>query len=84
MYNDERWLGFGYLGEREAALDSTDPESPALPDMVAEADAEALSHAAANGWDYERLFDWANSKDGRLFADCMFGGSPAHAARYLR
>lgn len=32
---------------------------------------------------YAELFAWADSKAGRWFADCMFGGTPQHAQRYL-
>lgn len=84
MTNDERWLGFGYLGGRRSALDGSDPECPARPDLVADADRQILDYAVAHNWDREQLFEWANSKDGRWFADCAFGGSPAMAARYLR
>jgi hypothetical protein len=59
---DERWLGWGYLGERSRT------------DDTAAADALVLRFAAERGWDAEDLFHWANSKDGRWFGDWAFGG----------
>lgn len=71
----DEWLGFGYLGERQ--LDRRTPAE------VAAADAVVLDHANRRGLTVEQLFTWANSKDGRWFGDCMFGGTPHQAARYL-
>lgn len=70
---DERWLGFGYLGSRQNALTSTDPEVPAQPLLVAAVDQRVIDHGNVEGWDYEDLFVWANSRNGRYFADVMFG-----------
>jgi hypothetical protein len=61
-YEDERWLGWGYLGERDRTDGPTD-----------RADAIVLRFAAERGWDAEDLFHWANSKDGRWFGDWAFG-----------
>lgn len=73
--NDERWLGFGYLGGRRTMLTSTDPEAPADAALVAVVDEQLIAYANVHGWDYEDLFAWANSKNGRWFADSMFSGS---------
>lgn len=71
--NDE-WLGFGYIGGRINALDGSDPESPSIPETVAQVDALVLAQAATLGWTDAQLFEWANSRLGRWFADAMFGG----------
>jgi hypothetical protein len=73
MYRNDEWLGFGYLGERR---NHTDAE-------VEAADAKALEDANNNSLTAEELFDWANSKDGRWYGDCMFGNNGNHADRYL-
>ena len=72
--NDE-WLGYGYLGERENALVSvrTGEAGPMLADRLELAD-EAVLQATAD-WSDEELFAWANSKDGRWFADCVLGSA---------
>ena len=80
MELDDRWLGFGYLGERRNALTSTDPGAPADPERVARMDADVLEEANIEGLTYDQLFAWANSKDGRWFADCY---GTRHAAQYL-
>lgn len=69
----EEWEGFGYLGERAHRLESTDPDAPAAPELVAATDLWLLEHAARTGLDDEQLFEWANSKHGRHFADVVFG-----------
>lgn len=61
-YDDTRWLGWGYLGERIRHADT-----------AARADAIVLRFAAQHGWNAEDLFHWANSKDGRWFGDWAFG-----------
>lgn len=87
MYTDERWLGFGYLGERRTALSmGEDPEGltkEAAADLVAKADAMVLAHANRYSFTAEELFTWANSKDGRWYADCWFGNNGQHAFNYL-
>lgn len=62
---DERWLGWGYLGERR--------RSGATPERIAEVDAAVLDYANAADWDYEDLFRWANGRLGRWFGDMAFG-----------
>lgn len=74
----DEWIGFGYLGERSNWLDRDAA-------AVAAADAQALRIAADAGWDVERLFAWANSKDGRWYGDVALGcGNLAEAAEYVR
>lgn len=80
MANDDRWLGFGYLGGRRNALDGTDAEAPAQPERVAEVDAWLIDRASTLGLDYDALFAWANSRDGRHFADVVFGGDTIERA----
>ena len=82
--DDERWLGYGYLGERRHALDSTDPEAPAQPDLVAEADRRVVQWAGIHRWTGEELFAWANSKLGRWYGDAMFGGTGSPDERFER
>ena len=72
--DDERWLGWGYLGERSHMLNSTDPEAPANPLLVEATDQRVVDLANERGWTYEDLFNWCNSKLGRHFADTVFGG----------
>lgn len=75
----DEWLGFGYIGARLAWLERGDEAA------VAAADAQVLRLADAAGWDAERLFAWANSKDGRWYADVALGcGNLAEAAEYVR
>ena len=80
--NDERWLGFGYLGERSHKLNSTDPEVPADPTLVEATDQRVIDHANAEGWTYEDLFAWANSRSGRYFGDAMFGSNERFDRRF--
>lgn len=58
-YEDERWLGWGYLGGRNHLSEV---------EQIG-ADTLVLTYANAHGWDYEALFVWMNSKPGRWFAD---------------
>jgi hypothetical protein len=81
MASDDRWLGFGYIGGRRNELESTDPEAPARPEAVIAADALVIEMANAAGLDYDGLFAWANSKDGRWFADCALGCDDLDMAR---
>lgn len=76
MSADDRWLGFGYLGGRRTALDASDPGAPAQPERVAEVDAWLLGL----GLEDDALFEWANSKNGRHFADVVFGGDSIEQA----
>lgn len=73
MTQDERWLGYGYLQGREIMLTSTDSEAPADPQRVANVERQILAVVNKRGWDYEQMFEWANSKNGRWFADSVYG-----------
>lgn len=64
--NDERWLGFGYLGERARQDDLV---------LCEAVDQRIIDAANDAGWEYEDLFAWANSKLGRWLGDAMFGSS---------
>jgi len=68
LSTDDRWLGFGYLGERLNAADR--------PELIAQADEFVIEQASSRGWSDEDLFTWANSKNGRWFGDYVFGGDP--------
>jgi len=76
LAKDDRWLGFGYLGERQNQL--ADNRKDPL-----DADALALQSAIDEGLTYDELFEWANSKFGRWYGDCMFGSDGTHAEKYL-
>jgi hypothetical protein len=85
MTADDRWLGFGYLGARRNALDTSDPEfCPPQPERVGQADELVLDHAHRHRWTEEQLFTWANSKNGRLYGDAMFGGTGSAVECYAR
>lgn len=77
------WQGYGYLGERrhlDAAVVSREwPDT--MWNRLGEADLMVIVSAAHNGWDDDRLFEWANSKQGRHFADEVFGDDSADVAR---
>lgn len=85
MANDDRWLGYGYLGERRnrreyAATELTGYMQDLELERAARMDADVVEEANTEGLSYDELFTWANSKAGRWFSDCY--GS-RHAARYL-
>lgn len=85
MYERENYAGFGYLGERRRILNHTE-RGIARADLaieVAEADMRALDDANTHGLTTDQLFDWANSKYGRWYGDCMFGNEGMHAEKYL-
>lgn len=83
-------LGYGYIGERRMALESVEDgeASERLGMQVRVADEAVLAFADDAGWSDEELFAWANSKDGRFYADVMFGDSGVgawhRAQRYVR
>jgi hypothetical protein len=76
MMQNEAWEGFGYLGGRNIALTSTDPEAPALPAVVAVVDDYLITETTVRGWTEQELFDWANSRLGRWFADATLINAP--------
>ena len=81
MENNEEWGGWGYLGERRHYLQTEGHNHQRA--AVARADQAAYTAAAERGLSPEALFDWANSKTGRWYADCALSGDFATAARYL-
>jgi hypothetical protein len=85
-YGNDDWLGFGYLGERRNAQDTTDPEcAPVTDDRLAAADAAILSEANRRRWTPSQLFQWLNSRDGRHYGDAAFGtDAPINAAPFFR
>lgn len=75
MERNDEWAGFGYLGERRnARLNGK---------SIVDADAKVLEAANAQGLTADALFEWANSKTGRWYGDCMFGGFPQQGGQYL-
>jgi len=72
-YDNPEWLGWGYFGERQGWLTSDDPECPAQPERVAQVDMAIVAEANRRRWTARRLFRFLNSRDGRHFADAMFG-----------
>jgi hypothetical protein len=67
-YFAETFEGFGYLGERGREL-----WTAAGRERVALVDAAILARANELGWTAEQLFGWTNSRNGRHFADAVFG-----------
>lgn len=95
MHNADNWLGYGYLGERHNYLAREEELAIITPEaadaFLAEVDQVVLDDANAHGYSYDDLFEWANSKNGRWFADVVLGGAGtledrlhgAHRARLL-
>ena len=85
MTTDERWLGFGYLGERRNLREAVaSGERPAEDlEWIEKADSAALAQAEMYNLSFDQLFDWANSRRGRIYADCWFGSGGQHARSYL-
>lgn len=85
MTERDEWLSFGYLGERRNILGHVERgiARADLADQVAEADMRAVDDANEHGLTLNQLFDWANSKYGRWYGDCMFGNGGLHAEKYL-
>jgi hypothetical protein len=84
MTERDDFLGFGYLGARRNALDASDPDCPPVPEQVAIVDSLVLAYATEHRWSAERLFTWANSKNGRWLGDHMFGWNGDHDGRFER
>lgn len=68
--DDPEWGGWGYLGERQRVREAVaEGEWPAeMLTRLGEFD-QALATVLGTG---TRAFEWANSKDGRMFADWAF------------
>jgi hypothetical protein len=77
MHQADEYLGFGYIGGRRNHL------AEGRTSEVAQADAKAIVAANKARLSYRELFEWANSKNGRWYADCMFGNHGQHADDYL-
>lgn len=75
MKQNEEWGGYGCLGERDNVRDSVKSGERPAEDLqkVAETDAKIVEYANARGVSEAQLFDWLNSRNGRHFADQMFG-----------
>lgn len=69
---DDHWLGWGYLGERLRASQTTDPECTIDPAVIARTDEYAITVANEKGWDYPTLLAWCDSKYGRWYADTAY------------
>lgn len=85
MEADERWLGYGYLGERRNRRNYAHSELTGYMadhelERIVRMDADVVEEANLEGLSYDELFAWANSKDGRWFSDCY---GTRHAAKYL-
>jgi len=88
LQRPERWGGYGYLGSRWTSLQDevgrTKGPQTAEGEIVARVDAAVVGFAAAEGWSDEELFQWADSKDGRWFADQTLSPNPDGLGRALR
>lgn len=82
---DDRYLGGGYIGERNRAIAHADAVDHGYSEedgvfhsrpRILEVDAAIIRFANDHGWTYEDLFAWANSKHGRWLADSMFNDAP--------
>jgi hypothetical protein len=70
----DAFLGFGYIGGRRHLSEANQHG----------ADRMLLQRASVLEMTETELFDWANSKDGRWYADCWADGNQhGHAAKYL-
>jgi hypothetical protein len=83
-YENDAWLGFGYLGERRNAAEAVQTGEWEFANVTA-ADTLILEVANDKGWTPARLFTWLNSKDGRIFGDMTLGSDDfGPAAKYVR
>jgi hypothetical protein len=87
MQDNPEWGGYGYLGERNNFLDTDDEDClewmghEERAEVVAEVDALILGY---RNWTPAQLFEWANSKTGRHFADTVFDEPVAVRANFER
>ena len=72
---DERWLGYGYLNERDNEHMSVARRGYA--------DRVAVEDAIAAGFSYDDLFAWANSKIGRWYGEMNHQGIVVGIPDYL-
>lgn len=81
MTKEDYWGGYGYIGEKQGILNSLtemhftqENQESRIKQMIHlmdSVDNVLLEYANENGWTYEKLFAWVNSKMGRHFADEM-------------
>lgn len=70
----EGFLGWGYIGERRHLSEAN----------RAAADKLILDNANRYGATADQLFEWANSKEGRYYADSWADGNRhGHAVKFL-
>jgi hypothetical protein len=74
-YENESWLGFGYLGDRRNAAEAVRSGEWEYANITL-ADDAALKEANRKHWSAARFFDWLNSKNGRWYADATIGSDP--------
>jgi hypothetical protein len=84
MTQDEYWGGYGYIGEKQGILSSLvemhftkenqERQIKETMHYMDTVDSSIVEYANENGWTYEKLFAWVNSKMGRHFANEMFMG----------
>ena len=80
-YDNDEWLGHGYLGVRESYLQGEARHLIELRTAITKieiADELVLAEANRRGMSRHRFFDWLNSKNGRWTADELIG-SPIDA-----
>lgn len=85
MTQNDAWLGFGYIGERQNqqrnVLDEEIGEEAFA--RLESADEMLLNRANELKLTEAQLFDWANSKQGRWYGDCWFGCAGQYAEQQL-
>ena len=85
MTQEEYWGGFGYIGEKQGILNSLvemhftkenqERQIKEAMHYMDTVDSSIVEYANENGWTYEKLFAWVNSKMGRHFATEMWMGN---------
>jgi len=75
MTDNPEWGGYGYLGERRVGRTSAH-----TPEAIAAMDEATYQIAEAQGLTDAELFEWANSRDGRWWADMTITGLTVKAA----
>jgi predicted ABC-type ATPase len=83
----DEWANRDDAGEGYLAWRPNPEDEPKLANALRSTDAEVVKHADREGWTDEQLFAWANSKQGRHYANAVFdagGGSLAQRRRDAR
>lgn len=78
MVNDDEWLGWGYLGERNSMINGNVTQRK----LAERTDRAVVQFANVHGWTRDELFTWANSKPGRWLGDVVFGGHGSFTSRW--